>query len=279
MGGKCLSRRVLERLASVIDCESGGDVQNIFKKAVDTPTGLWNIRATHRTKHTTHMRTKTLLLTAALSLAGVATSMAQVYSVNAVGYINLTMRPNFNLVANQLTRTPNNKLNNVITGVPGDSQVLKFDNASNNYILEVFDGTKWITPEGADGTLTADPGSGLFFFNPDVANLTVTLVGEVPQGTALTVPLPPNFSLVSSIVPQSIALTAANGFPQLADAQYLSFNSTTQNYDDPIVNDGTQWITIEGNPVPPPTPAVGQGFFFFNPNTTTANWTRAFSVN
>ena len=134
--------------------------------------------------------------------------MAQVYSVNAVGYINLTMRPGFNMVANQLNRTPNNSLNNVITGVPVESQVLKFDNASNNYILELFDGTGWITPEGNPGTLTANPGSGLFFFNPDAANITVTLVGEVPQGNNLTVPLPSNFSLISSIVPQAIPLTA-----------------------------------------------------------------------
>jgi hypothetical protein len=224
------------------------------------------------------MRTKALLLTAALSLAGVATSMAQVYSVNAVGYINLTMRPGFNLVANQLNRTPNNSLNNVLTGVPLESQVLKFDNALNNYIVEVFDGTSWITLEGNPGTLTVNPGSGLFFFNPDVANITVTLVGEVPQGTGLTVPLPPNFSLISSIVPQSIALTAANGFPQILEAQFLSFNATTQNYDEALINDGTQWITLLGAPAPAPTPAVGQGFFFFNPGDA-ANWTRNFSVN
>ena len=35
------------------------------------------------------MRTKTLLLTAALTAAGALTSMAQVYSINIVGYINL----------------------------------------------------------------------------------------------------------------------------------------------------------------------------------------------
>ena len=56
---------------------------------------------TELTQHK-HMRTKALLLTAALGLASVATSMAQaVYSVNVVGYINLTMKPGFNLVANQ----------------------------------------------------------------------------------------------------------------------------------------------------------------------------------
>src|SRR5947199_53123 len=37
------------------------------------------------------MRTKTLLLSAALTAAGVCSSLAQVYSVNAVGYVNLTV--------------------------------------------------------------------------------------------------------------------------------------------------------------------------------------------
>jgi hypothetical protein len=223
------------------------------------------------------MRTKTLLLTAALSLAGIATSMAQVYSVNAVGYINLTMKPGFNMVANQLNKTSANKLNDVLTGVPTESQVLKF--ANNNYTLELFDGTSWITPEGAPGTLGASPGEGFFFFNPGGADVTVTLVGEVPQGTALTVALPPGFGLVSSIVPQAVALTPANGFPNVTEMQFLSFNSTTQNYDSPLLNDGTGWITPEGVSVPAPTPAVGQGFFIFNPNPTPVNWTRSFSVN
>ncbi len=226
------------------------------------------------------MRTKTLLITAALSLAGVATSMAQVYSVNAVGYINLTMRPGFNMVANQLNRTPNNLLNNVISGVPAETQVLKFSNAINDYTLELYDGTSWIKPNGDPGVLTANPGEGLFYFNGDTVNQTITLVGEVPQGPALTVALPSGFSLVSSIVPQSIALTAANGFPQEAESQYLEFDATIQNYRDPILNagPGAGWITLGGDPVPAPAPAVGQGFFYFNSGGP-ANWTRAFSVN
>jgi hypothetical protein len=223
------------------------------------------------------MRTKTLLLTAALSAAGIATSMAQVYSVNAVGYINTTMAPGFNMVANQLNKTPNNSLNNVITGVPVESQVLKF--VSSNYQLELYDGATWIKPDGSPGTLSASPGEGIFFFNPNPANLTVTLVGEVPQGTGLTVALPPGFALVSSIVPQAVPLTPANGFPNLVEMQFLYFNATTQTYDAPLFNDGTGWITPDGTPVPPPAPAVGTGFFIFNPGATTINWTRNFSVN
>jgi hypothetical protein len=202
--------------------------------------------------------------------------MAQVYSVNAVGYINSTMRPGFNMVANQLNRTPNNSLNNVITGVPIESQVLKFSN--NNYQLELFDGTTWIKSDGAPGTLSASPGEGFFFFNPEGANITVTLVGEVPQGTGLTVPLPAGFALISSIVPQAVSLTPANGFPNVLEMQFLVFNAATQTYDPPLFNDGSGWILSDGTPVAAPAPAVGTGFFIFNPGGT-VNWTRNFSVN
>src|SRR4030095_15156339 len=205
---------------------------------VDTKGRPWDIRATHRTKtHDTQMRTKTLLLTAALSVASMATSMAQVYSVNAVGYINLTMKAGFNMVANQLNRTPNNSLNNVISGVPIESQVLKF--VANNYQLELYDGATWIKPDGSPGTLSASPGEGIFFFNPNPSDLTVTLVGEVPQGTGLTVPLPSGFALVSSIVPQAVPLTPANGFPNVLEMQYLVFNAMTQTYTEPLFNSGT----------------------------------------
>ena len=181
------------------------------------------------------------------------------------------------MVANQLNRTSNNKLNDVITGVPIESQVLKF--ANNSYSQELFDGAAWITPDGNPGTISASPGEGMFFFNPTAGDVTVTLVGEVPQGANLTVALPPGFALVSSIVPQAIALTPANGFPNVLEMQYLVFNSATQNYDEALYNDGTGWIKPDGTPMPPPTPAVGAGFFIFNPNASVVNWTRSFSVN
>ncbi|HKX60959.1 MAG TPA: hypothetical protein VJS65_03930 [Verrucomicrobiae bacterium] len=104
------------------------------------------------------MRT-TLFLIAALSVAGATTSTAQVYSVNTVGYIKLTMVPGFNLVGNQLNRTSENSLNNVIPRAPIESQVLKFSN--NNYQLELFDGTRWIKPDGSPSTFSTNPGEGV----------------------------------------------------------------------------------------------------------------------
>jgi hypothetical protein len=225
------------------------------------------------------MRTKALILTAALGLAGAASSMAQaVYSVNVVGYINLSMAPGFNLVANQLKASPNNSLNNVLPSVALESQVLKFVN--NNYTTDIFDGSAWLDNNtGNASTTTVSPGEGFFFFNPNAAAATVTLVGEVTTGNNLSVALGAGFTLASSIVPQAIALDPVNGFQDVTEMQYLTFNSGTQNYNTTLINDGSNWLNNEtGDPVADPVPAVGQGFFIFNPGAA-VSWTRNFNPN
>jgi hypothetical protein len=180
-------------------------------------------------------------------------------------------------VANQLNKTPANTLTAVLTGLAPESQVLKFVN--NNYDIEYFDGSAWVEQDFATpGNMVVNPGDGFFVFNSDTVNATVTFVGEVPQGD-VSVPLASNFSLISSKVPQALPLTLANGFPQIAEAQYLSWNETTQNYDAIVYNDGTKWVDQSFvTEVPAPVPRVGQGFFFFNPEANTT-WVRNFSVN
>jgi hypothetical protein len=224
------------------------------------------------------MRTKTLLLTAALGIASAATSMAQaVYSVNAVGYINLTLKPGFNLVANQLNATGNNRLDTVLPAAPLETQVLKF--ANNNYTSDISDGASWLDAgTGNPSTTAVNPGDGFFYFNPGASDVTATLVGEVPQGD-VGFSMGPGFSLVSSKVPQDISLTAANGFPQVLEAQYLTFNAMTQNYNTALINDGSAWLDSSTGDPADARPTVGQGFFIFNPGTTPMVWTRSFSVN
>ena len=89
------------------------------------------------------MRTKTLLLTAALCAAGIATSKAQVYSVNAVGYVNTALKPGYNLISNPL----DNKAAN------GNTIANLFASLAPGTQFFVFDGTKY--------TLADVPGAGL----------------------------------------------------------------------------------------------------------------------
>ncbi len=57
------------------------------------------------------MRTKRLLTTLALAIAGFGTlpesghAQTNVYSINVVGYYNVTLVPGWNLLANQLRQT------------------------------------------------------------------------------------------------------------------------------------------------------------------------------
>ena len=219
----------------------------------------------HTEQTTKNMRTKSLLFTAAIMAAGVVGSVAQsVYSVNAVGYVNLSLGEQFSLIANPLNGT-NNLLSTILPVVPDGAQLLTWNpglqqfNDANVFI----DGLGWLP----DATL--NPGEGAFINLPSAA--TVTFVGEVPQGN-LTNNLPSNFGLIAHIVPQAIGIEAA-GLPAVDGDQVLFWNPATQGYFDAVVYiDGLGWLPED------PTPAVGQGFFYF---TTGAGrqWTRTFSVN
>lgn len=172
------------------------------------------------------MRTKTILLTAALSVATVATSMADVFSVNVVGYVNKTLPPGFSIIANPL-QTTNNTLNSLIpNAVPGD-QVFQFTGAG--YTSSTFDefDLVWIP------NLTLDPGEGVFYRNSQATNQTATFVGEVIQGETSN-PLPAGFSIKSSIVPQSGTLSAL-GVPGQPGDQIFKFTGagyTSSTFDE-----------------------------------------------
>src|SRR5687767_2502685 len=127
------------------------------------------------------MRTKTLLLTAALCAAGAATSMAQVYSVNMVGYINQPIPAGFSMVANQLNASPDNKVTTLLPAPPNNTAVYKFNKASGGYDTLQFLGA-W---EGDDLDMTLNPGEGAFVFAPSA--FSTTFVGEVALSS--TVPL------------------------------------------------------------------------------------------
>jgi hypothetical protein len=204
--------------------------------------------------------------------------MAQVYSVNSVGYINLNMLPGLNAICNQLN-TGGNSLNEVLP-LPADMagcQVFSFIN--NNYLSDIYDGTAWLDNATGDPSVRpVAPGKGFFFSNETGSPRTVTFVGEVPQGTTLTVAIPQGLRFSGPIVPQELSLTMANGFPQIAGLQFLTYNRATQGFDS-LINDGTQWLDNDTGDPADARPLVGQGFFTSNSDTTDYSWVRCFNVN
>jgi hypothetical protein len=222
------------------------------------------------------MRTKTLLLTAALSAAGIATSMAQVYSVNAVGYVNTTLFPGFTLVSNPLNNTTGNTIQNLfgagIQGtVPGGLIVYHFNPDTDQFVTAVYDDIDGAFVPPANGATAIPPGTGVFVFNPSANNVTVTFVGEVPQGAASNIQIPQGFSIKGSTVPQEATLPAL-AFPGADGDIVYEWNPTTDQYVSAVF-DG-----IDNAFVPAaPNIQVGEAFFVFKVAATP--WNRNFSVN
>lgn len=209
------------------------------------------------------MRTKTLILTAALVAAGVATSMAQpVYSINAVGYVNTVLKPGFNLISNPLVAA-NNTIGELFKDLPDGSQVYKFD--GTRFTTATKDETYVPT---AAANLTVLPGEGVFVRNPRTTDLTVTFVGEVMQGN-LSIQLPQGLSIRSSMVPQT-GTAAQMQLPAGDGDQFYQFDPSTQRYRTSTY-DAPDWV-----PALQPL-KVGEAFFIRKQQAAT--WTRNFSVN
>jgi hypothetical protein len=170
------------------------------------------------------MRTKTLLLTAALSAAGIATSMAQVFSVNAVGYATVTVPAGkYALVSNPL-KAANNTINELFKGAPEGTQVYKYEvGGYKTATYDALDGNF-----GPNGALTVVPGEGVFVKAPASGAVTVTFVGEVMQG-ALSNPLRAGLQIVSSMVPQE-ETAAALGLQGEDGDQIHQYDVANQKY-------------------------------------------------
>ena len=158
------------------------------------------------------MRTKTLLLAAAISAAGLASSMAQIFSANVVGYYNIATPTNgLYLIANQLDLDgtgANNTLQTTIgTNVPANTHVYAHNNV--NYVNANFLGGNWV---GSTATVNSklQPGGGVFFERITGGPTSITLVGNVLQGTLVNTPFVGR-SITSSKVPQAGAVDSVLG--------------------------------------------------------------------
>lgn len=223
------------------------------------------------------MRTKTLLLTAALSAVSIATAMAQtVYSVNAVGYVNVTVPAGqFSLLANPLNQ-PTNTLAAILPDAPNNTKVFVYNPTTgfSDATKRVIGGTGSWTGPAANTIL--NPGQGFFIQAPAGAALPITFVGEVPQGTGLTVPLAAGINLIGSIVPQAGRLTQDLGMTAANQDTVFQWDAATQGYKPAstfrVVGGTGQW-TGGGEP----NIAVAEGFFYRA--GAAGSWTRNFSVN
>jgi hypothetical protein len=219
------------------------------------------------------MRTKTLLLAAVLGAASVASSLARVYSVNAVGYVNISVPANsLSLIANPL-QAANNTIG-ALLNVPAGTQIYKF-NPAVGLISALYDDIDGWTSSGVpSANLSFNPGEGMFIRNNGGTAMNITFVGDVLQGTQ-TVDLPVGLALVGSKIPQSGGISTTLQFPTVAGSQVYAYNGV--GYDSYLYDDIDGWVR-NGVPAEPQI-AVAQGFWVRNNGTATLAWTRTFSVN
>jgi hypothetical protein len=233
------------------------------------------------------MRTKTLLIAAAALAVGVASSMAQTYSQNIVGYVNLPMGVNYSTQLVPFDAAGGNSLTNLILnpgGILDGSQVFLWNGTSyTTYTLDSGFAT------GVGDQFDASPVDGPnmpagtpFLFNNGGAATTNTYTGTVHMGNG-SVPgtstnIIPNLALnlLGPIIPFAGGITSALQFTNQAGAldgnqifvvkisaggALTGFNTYT--FDSGLLPSGfgDQFDAIE---VPEPQIPLGTIFFFGN---------------
>jgi hypothetical protein len=246
------------------------------------------------------MRTKTLLIAAAALAFGLATSQAQVFSQNVVGYVNVPMTNGlFTVIAPTLDLDGtgiHNTVSSVFTTPTINDNVYVFNVGTGSYdvlsyILKSLGGhpptytTNWYD---ANGNLAVNypinPGVSVFYL--PAANETATLVGTVLQGTNLVntyFPAAGQFQLLSSIVPIGGGLQSVLGYhPTINDNVYIYDNGTYDVYSYIQKSLGghpptytTNWFDANGNQIQPVI-NVGQGFWLLPAGSS--SWTQNFIV-
>jgi hypothetical protein len=220
------------------------------------------------------MRTKTLLLTAAVGVASIASSMAQaVYSVNAVGYVNTAIPAGstggkFKMIANPFV-VSDSRLEALIPSPAPGTVIYKF--VGGNFQLTTFDDLDLVW---APANTTIDFGSGVFIRNPaGAAGYNITWVGEVAEGSPVSNPVAGGFSIKSSKIPQAGGITTALGFaPSPGDVVY-KFDVPTQNFVLYSFDDlDLVWAPSE------PSLEVGESVFILERNGAGVAWNRNFDV-
>lgn len=217
------------------------------------------------------MRTKTLLLSALACAVGASAASAQVYSVNAVGYVNVDVPPGFSMIANQLD-SDDVSIESLFPDVPLNTRIFKWSGTEFEFYdyVDIGLGSPIWSP---DGQATLAPGEGAFIFNPGAEAFTVTFVGEVSQNADSNISIPAGFSIVSSAVPQSGALESGLAFPVVENDRVFKWAGGQYEFYD-FVDIGL------GEPIwSPSEPEVAVGEAFFVSKSAATDWVRNFSVN
>jgi hypothetical protein len=215
------------------------------------------------------MRTKTLLIAAAALAVGVASSMAQTYSQNIVGYVNTPIPVGYTLLVAPVSPNSTNNAEAVLPSLESGDQLLVWNGVGYNVDLFISAGS-WL-----DGVSYASipqpvllPGQGFFYQNNNSLK-TNTFVGTVTLSN--TVALVAGYSMVGSTVPIAASIESTNyNIPFASGDQVLVWNGVGYNVD-LFISTGTWLDGVSYGSIPVPTLSLSQGFFYQN-NNVPINW-------
>jgi hypothetical protein len=270
-------------------------VQKYFKKLLTLPC-RFEILASHtvtlKINRIQKMRTKTLLLACAALAFSLATSQAQVYSANVVGYINQSLSSAQNLIEVPFTMGSSNGANEVFGSVlPDGTTLLIFNQTAGKYVTYYYDTGAGFNPNpwlmGDDATPTNPPylpaGKGFFIQPPGGANVTYVGSVAVNYNASITNTLASAQNLVGTLIPVAGPVTNAlvNLGPTLPDGTtFLIYNQTTGKYITYYYDTGAgfnpnPWLMADdATPTNPVSLSIAQGFFIQPPGGAT--WVQTF---
>lgn len=209
----------------------------------------------------------TVLLSLFALTAGAA--RAQVYSSNGVGYVNVTLTPGYNFIANPLLARDNSigaLFANIQGGVPDALSIYKLVNG-NFIVASYFEMIGNFEPAEAAAEITL-PGDGVWVFLPGSATRVLTFAGEVQQGDICT-DIPQGFSIKSNVIPRAETIEHMNIPHSSNDAVYV-WNPPTRNFTVYQFSD----FAIDTSP----TIQVAEAFYLYHTGAPTT-WCRTFFLN
>ena len=232
------------------------------------------------------MRTKVLICAAVLA-ASLASSLAQnVYSINVVGYVNVTLPAHqFTCVANPLDASMGGTIangNDMTNLFKAPNVTIGAGSYFNTFVPSKIDYSTTVpTYSTRTALLSANfampPGTAAMFFNGSSSDTVATFIGQVPQGTYNVASMASHtFNMLGSPIPiggDTTNSTTVVGLAPNAGDSIATFNSAKIDWL-PAVTWSTRTKTWSG-----PMPVnVGQGFLYFNGSASVNNWVSNFSV-
>src|SRR5205823_3211698 len=139
--------------------------------------------------------------------------------------VNLSVPPGFSMIANTFVQADQN----IATLIPAPpNQTTIYTVVGGVFNATIYDDSipGW-DPTPGDLTL----GGGGIIYNPTSSAFTITLVGEVKQGSPVSNPVAPGITIKSSMIPQAGSMTAIGLVPVNNTTVYQYANDGTGHTD------------------------------------------------